>query len=172
MPDSVVNCGWNKDVQERGFYNMLSLIEVTCPHCSAQGKIMVPPVGSVIIGPCPKCNELVVIFCGQALALDRVIMESESMEDRREHLLAVLNEFLRERITGILAEENGMADVTPVDEGEIGDFIADEEVADIESTGNDDSEQVISQNEVDQFTEVDLKLLDNRAYFKSVFGDA
>lgn len=138
---------------------------------------MVPPVGSVIIGPCPKCSELVVIFCGQALALEKHIMESDSMEDRREHLLAVLNDFLRERITGILTEEAKFETVAPVDEAELSDFVADESIAEI-SLGHDKPSDAapapkgITQNEVDRFTEVDLKLLDNRAYFKSVFGDA
>lgn len=138
---------------------------------------MVPPVGSVIIGPCPKCTKLVVIFCGQALPLDKDVMNSDSMEDRREHLLAVLNEFLRERITGILAEEAQFEEMQPVDDAELGDFIADDAPADetevgFESVEASEDAQNISQHEVDQFTEVDLKLLDNRAYFKSVFGDA
>ena len=30
--------------------------------------------------------------------------------------------------------------------------------------------ETISQTEVDRFTDIDLKLLDNKAYFKSVFG--
>ena len=138
---------------------------------------MVPPVGSVIIGPCPKCSELVVIFCGQALPLDKDVMASDSMEDRREHLLTVLNDFLRERITGILNEEANFEEMQPVDDAEIGDFIADDAIKDepdvgFEAVVEPEKSVNISQDEVDQFTEVDLKLLDNRAYFKSVFGDA
>ena len=34
------------------------------------------------------------------------------------------------------------------------------------------AEEHITQSEVEQFMDVDLKLLDNRAYFNSVFGQS
>ena len=74
---------------------MLSLIEVQCPHCGARGQIMMPPVGAIIIGPCPQCNELVVVFCGHVLPLEKEIMETGEVEERREHLLHVLTDFLQ-----------------------------------------------------------------------------
>ena len=84
---------------------MQSLIEVQCPHCGARGQIVVPPVGAIIIGPCPQCSELVVVFCGYILALDKETMESGTTDDRREHLLGVLTEFLQDRITRLLSDD-------------------------------------------------------------------
>lgn len=156
---------------------MLSLLDVQCPHCNAKGQIMVPPVGAVIIGPCPHCQELVVVFCGQTLALDKVLMEDGPIEERREHLLGVLNDFLRDRISNLLTEE--MIIQKTEDGGEAQDsdafdgfeeFTASEEPMSFSEVVEPSAEVTISQIEVDRFTDVDLKLLDNRAYFKSIFG--
>lgn len=146
---------------------MLSLIEVQCPHCGARGQIMVPPVGAIIIGPCPQCNELVVVFCGHVLPLDKDTMESGSLDERREHLLGVLTEFLQERLSTLLTDGQ-----SPI-EGVVSDnFQLPEEGADEDLSGQADSDPErgpISQSELERFTDVDLKLLDNKAYFRSVF---
>jgi len=131
---------------------MLSLIEVQCPHCGARGQIMVPPVGAIIIGPCPQCSELVVVFCGHVLALDKEIMENSSTENRREHLLSILTGFLQDRIAKLLSDDEG----NPVDTS----GVEENQAAEVSP---------ISQMELERFTDVDLKLLDNKAYFKSVF---
>ena len=148
---------------------MLSLIEVQCPHCGAKGQIMVPPVGSIIIGPCPQCKELVVVFCGQVLALEKQIMENGPLEERQEHLLSVLNDFLRDRVTKL------MSDAEKGGESRMNDgFDAPEEAAEGPEADSENTtalpEGSITQTELDRFLEVDLKLLDNKAYFKSVFG--
>ncbi len=129
---------------------------------------MVPPVGAIIIGPCPQCTELVVVFCGHVLALDNETMENGSTDDRREHILGVLMEFLQDRISRLLSDDVELL------EGERGEEVA--ETDDAYASGNpsfDENRQAgkspISQTELERFTDVDLKLLDNRAYFKSVF---
>lgn len=140
---------------------MLSLIEVQCPHCGARGQIMVPPIGAIIIGPCPQCSELVVIFCGHVLALDKDIMESGTTDDRREHLMLVLTEFLQDRIAKLLSDDVELL------EGEIDE--TNEEIEPDPSEPKDQSKP-ISQLELKRFRDIDLRLLDNKAYFKSVFG--
>ncbi len=129
---------------------------------------MVPPVGAIIIGPCPQCNELVVVFCGHVLALDKETMENGSTDDRRDHLLSVLTEFLQDRIAKLLSDDVEMLDGELGEEG-VGEYGA-------SGTGNASSDEnrtseksPISQTELERFTDVDLKLLDNKAYFKSVF---
>lgn len=154
---------------------MISLIDVECPHCGTQGQIMVPPVGSIIIGPCPKCAELVVVFCGQVLALDKAIMTSSDIADRREHLLGVLTQFLGNRIATLLTEDF-VVDEAPVpnpsdfESLELDDSIMSVAAPNPEPDAN--AEEHITQSEVEQFMDVDLKLLDNRAYFNSVFGQS
>ena len=147
---------------------MLSLIEVQCPHCDATGQIMMPPVDAILMGPCPQCGKLAVLFCGHVLALDNKTMANGSTEDRCEHLLAVLMEFLRDCISRPLSD-----DVEPL-QGE-----PDEEAAETDDghargiplfDENPQAEKKpISQTEFEIFRNVDLKLLDSKAYFKSVF---
>ena len=131
---------------------------------------MVPPVGAIIIGPCPQCKEMVVVFCGQVLALDKDVMENGSADERKEHLLSVLTEFLDDRI-------GKMMEAAPTEEGAMSeDFDVPSDQAGGESESESPEERkvqqqvVISQSEFDRFLEVDLNLLDNKAYFKSVFG--
>jgi hypothetical protein len=157
---------------------MLSLIEVQCPHCGAQGQIMVPPVGAVIIGPCPECKELVVVFCGQVLALNKETMEMGSVEERREHLLGVLHEFLEDRIVKILDEDTLTSSTEEQSEDSYEEMEYSEalsetpefEMGETEEEPVKESAAPISQVEMERFMDVDLKLLDNKAYFKSVFG--
>ena len=155
---------------------MQSLINVECPHCNTRGQIMVPPVGSIIIGPCPQCSELVVVFCGQVLPLDKSVMQDGSIEIRRTHLLSTLNEFLEERISSLMTDDF-VLDTRALPEAVDGmDFEEMEKVymEDVPVSSSNETEadanQTITQSEVDRFTDVDLKLLDNKAYFKSVFG--
>ncbi len=165
---------------------MQSLINVECPHCKTRGQILVPPVGSIIIGPCPQCSELVVIFCGQVLALDKDVMQSEDIESRRTHLLTVLNEFLQERISTLMTEDFVLETESLSDAGETEDLdftalknelsglteeLSLENVSmSYSNVPENQGAETISQTEVDRFTDIDLKLLDNKAYFKSVFG--
>jgi hypothetical protein len=152
---------------------MLSLIEVQCPHCGARGQIMMPPVGAIIIGPCPQCSELVVVFCGHVLPLDKQIMESGALEERREHLLSVLMEFLTDRITKLMSEEaeqNGESEGVPSEDSP--EEEAEAATATAETAAPEEPKKKgapISQSELERFTTIDLKLLDNKAYFKSVF---
>lgn len=151
---------------------MISLIEVVCPHCGARGQIMVPPIGSIVIGPCPQCHELVVVFCGKVLPLNKETMKCGSTSQKREHLLAVLMEYLEEKISQIAFdpaaedEEDGTApdresdrafqEPVPMELAEAGQPAPSPKAA-------------ISQADFDHFVNVDLKLLDNKDYFKAVF---
>ena len=146
---------------------MLSLIEVQCPHCGARGQIMIPPVGAIIIGPCPQCEELVVVFCGHVLPLDKSIMEDGSVDDRKEHLLGVLTEFLQDRIYRLLDEDMMLENEDETDMLEGGP--PDDAAPPSGDEQRKESPAPISQGELERFADVDLKLLDNKAYFKSVF---
>jgi len=161
---------------------MLSLIEVQCPHCGARGQIMMPPVGAIIIGPCPQCNELVVVFCGHVLPLDKQIMESGNLDERREHLLSVLMEFLQDRIGKLMSEEaeaanSGGSDSEAEDEADepdaapVGGAVPASSGAGAlsDEQKRDGALTPITQSELERFASIDLKLLDNGAYFKSVF---
>jgi hypothetical protein len=128
-------------------------------------------VGSIIIGPCPQCKELVAVFCGQVLALDKAIMESGSLDERRDHVVGVLTEFLHDRVHKLM-EDQELLEAHALDEGDGAEMEAEEHAmgdAAISPSEPSAAAEEISQNELDRFVQVDLKLLDNNAYFKSVF---
>lgn len=150
---------------------MLSLIEVTCPHCGAHGQIMLPPVGTIIVGPCPECQGLVVVFCGHVLALRKETMLNGSREEKSEHMLNVLTEFLRDRINQMLSDETAqpVGASSEEREGLIGD--ADIGMAAPEPVKSGASTPApITEQEFTTFADVELKLLDNKDYFRSIFG--
>ena len=143
---------------------MLSLIEVKCPHCGARGQIMLPPIGSIIIGPCPECQELVIVFCGRVLALEKDIMLRGSFDEKREHMMEVLTEFLRERIDKLIVEEAEMREKAA--RGEEAPTESEPEQAAAESSAR----SAISQEEMDAFKNMELPLIDDKDAFEKIFG--
>lgn len=156
---------------------MLSLIEVKCPHCGAQGQIMLPPLGAIIIGPCPECEGMVVVFCGRVLPLDKEIMTEGNIAEKRDHLMEALNRFLRERIERLFAQAATTAEKINDDRDELEHRLLDEademglEHAEAERPQQGPRKLIvpISQEEFDSFINTDLSLLDNKEYFKAVF---
>jgi len=144
---------------------MLSVIEVQCPHCGVRGQLMLPPVGALIVGPCPECDGLVVVFGGRVLPLDKDIMLNASFEEKRQHLMAVLTDFLEDRVVQLLNQ-------VP-DAGEAPDAVAEIEgdglaQADDESPAG--GRDAISASEKEAFVQIDLDLIDNPDYFRAIFG--
>lgn len=148
---------------------MLSLIEVKCPHCGANGQIMLPPVGTIIIGPCPECQGLVVVFCGHVLPLAKEVMIQGTVSEKREHLVSVLTQFIRERVELMIAEESAADGASP------SGFKAEDATAAQRAapTGEVPARVVhapISDEEIQSFSKVELKLLDNGDYFRTIFS--
>lgn len=156
---------------------MLSMIEVTCPHCGTKGQIMLPPMSTIIVGPCPECQGLVVVFCGNALSLDNEIMLHGSVEERREHLMGVLTDFLHDRIWQILPDENA-EDNAETEAYDPSALEATQEepskILEVEShltpTNSGKQKTQITQEEHDIFVTQELSLLDNAESFRALFG--
>jgi hypothetical protein len=150
---------------------MISLIEVICPHCGARGQITLPPVGAIVIGPCPQCEELVVVFCGKVLALDKEAMVYGSPEQKREHLMTVLTSFLEEKLSQISFdapnEDGDLAPEPQVDVEQEAEAEVEHEHAAVEASSK---EPAISSVDMEHFVNEELALLDNKNYFKAVFG--
>lgn len=140
---------------------MLSLVEVKCPHCGAQGQIILPPLGAIVIGPCPECDEMVVVFCGRAMPLDKDTMTSGTAEERQNHLMDVLTSFLEDRTRRLFESFDAEDAVEDQPDGStpLGKIIPHGEA----------SKALISQAELDSFRSVDLRLIDNDDYFKAIF---
>ena len=154
---------------------MVSLVDVTCPHCGAEGRIVLPPLGSIIFGPCPECAEMVAVFCGHTLPLDKEIMSRPKEEDKKDHLLEVLGVFLHERIEGLFGAQGHARQFAPAP--------AEDNAAAAEAAGEQGGEgrssktqtadakppRPISKEEIDTFRRIELRMLDDAQYFKTVF---
>ncbi|MCK5863411.1 MAG: hypothetical protein KAH38_13055 [Candidatus Hydrogenedentes bacterium] len=113
---------------------MISLLKIHCPHCGVAGQIMMPPPGSIIIGPCPECSRLVAIFASEALPLDDEIMNKGTIKEKYEHVMQVLSEYLERQVRQCFSEgkpESGRQKkseepdeaLRPITEGEIQRFV-------------------------------------------------
>jgi hypothetical protein len=142
---------------------MLSLVELKCPHCGAQGQIVLPPLGAIVIGPCPECDEMVVVFCGRAMPLDKATMTDGSAEDRQNHLMDILTAFLDDRTRRLFEDmserEDAEEEESPAGSTPLGRILPNREAP----------PEMISQAEFDSFKAVDLRLIDNDDYFKAIF---
>jgi len=152
---------------------MLSVIEVKCPHCGVKGQIILPPLGSLVMGPCPKCEGLVLLFCGRALAIDRDVMYEGTFEEKREHLMTVLMDALEKSIAQLAAEVAAPTDDAHAEaDAELagGPLDAPIDAARFGRRRESPDAPPITQAEVEQFVETDLKRIDDRAYFRSIFS--
>lgn len=148
---------------------MLSLIDVKCPHCGAQGQLVLPTFCSIIIGPCPSCNEFVLVFCGHPLPLDSEIMRMDDDEEKRAHIMSVITDFLRVRVDKMnfdaTEKKEEAEDLRDVSSDMPPDIEADlEPLEDLAPPVKE-----ISKAEFDRFISIDLKLIDNPEYFRAVF---
>jgi len=146
---------------------MLSIIDVKCPDCGAEGRIILPPLGAIIIGPCPECQGVVAVFCGKVLPLDGEIMQGGSLQEKKEHLMEVLGVFVHERIEQFFTEQENDATQSEGN-GEEPEFQPDSSEQ-AEAALPKTAKRLISEEEMNSFLNVDLKLIDNREYFNSVF---
>lgn len=149
---------------------MLSVIEVKCPHCGARGQIVMPPLGAIIVGPCPQCHEFVAVFCGRALPLNKDIVLNGSSEEKQEHIMGALADFLEEQVAELVDRSmQGLSypdDIEPSEVGPVGRAMAGDEPDMAELVAGD---APISEAEVDHFRRFELPSLDNRQYFKTIF---
>jgi hypothetical protein len=148
---------------------MLSMVEVKCPHCSVRGQIMLPPLGAIIVGPCPNCDELVVVFCGRVLPLNKETMVNGTPDQKHEHLKSVLVDFMDDRIRKVVDQltpevTEGLHDYTP----ETDDYVPSTEELPAPTAIADES-KAISENELDKFLQFDLPRIDNKDYFRAIF---
>jgi len=150
---------------------MLSLIDVTCPHCGAQGQIIMPPMDAIIVGPCPECQGMVMVFCGKALPLNKEVMFEGTANAKKQHLMDVISGFIKERVDRLVSD---------VFEDE---FNPESFPDPLRSDGRHDNHEAhpqrsrtvalhtpITPQEIDQFVNHELQRIDNKEYFKAIFG--
>jgi len=144
---------------------MLPVIEVQCPFCKATGQIMTPPLGSIIVGPCPRCNETVLLFDRTVMALDKNIINKGSPEEKKQHLLETIIDMIAEKVEELVENEELGHELDQEVEEESG-YRKGKRLA--PSVRNKEAPQ-ISREDVRDFVNIDLNLIDSEYYFDKMF---
>ena len=142
---------------------------VSCPHC---GKTRIAtakaPRDVVVMMPCPECHELVALFRGKVIGINRDILENGSKEDRKNHIAELIEEFLPpELLSGEFdwSMPSG-ASFTPNKprrrpRRKLPEFLQGSDCEDLEN---------ISDEEYERFLKFELDRIDEPRYFKKYFG--
>ena len=139
---------------------------IRCPHCGEK-RIAVAkvPRDVVVVLPCPNCHELVVLFRNKVLPLKREIIENGSFEERKQHIAELIAEFLEPNGLSLLFGDNQRKDESEDIAGEAGSEGEETDEAHVSRTSGP-----ITQGEMDTFLNVELRRIDEAAYFKKHFG--
>lgn len=143
---------------------------VSCPHCG-KTQIMTArvPRDVVVMLPCPECHELVVLFRGKAIALNREVLRSGTKEERRNHIAEIVEEFLPpELFSGIMNfdfSEGGTP--FPLSPRRRSRRARRARAAD---AGDEGPALPITDEEVERFQKFELHRIDEPRYFKRYFG--
>lgn len=148
---------------------MLSFIDVRCPHCGAQGKIVLPPLGTVLIGPCPRCKGMVALFNGTTLPLDSKIIMEGTIDEKKKHIVDVFSAFIEEKVEEFF---NPKKEEEPTYEAENNpDTFKSEHPIEEYSRKRAQKKKPITREEVIRFKESEIDLLDNPEIFRKYFSN-
>ena len=134
---------------------------VRCPHCNEYG--FPPgrlPKEVIAVLACTQCEELSVLFRGKVIALNKRVLESGTLEERKEHLADVIAQFL----------ESGMLDFSAAQEQDSPEEQTPREKARETREPVPQHNKPISDQEMERFLTIDLQCLDNPVYFRRIFG--
>lgn len=136
---------------------------VMCPHCKTHRIVTAEiPRDVVIVLSCPGCHEWVILSRNKAIPLSRRILERGTLREKKLHLATVIAEFLEPGLFSFGRKRPRPAHDAP-------DFEEDGLAPD-DNEVDGEADAPITDQEVEQFLQVELKLIDNPAYFKKHFG--
>ena len=134
---------------------------VVCPHCKAH-RIVTTNIHQdmIVVIPCPGCHELVVLFRHRAAALSRTVLEQGTRAERCAHLAEIIDVFVE---PGIFPPEFAM-------DGFIQPEFDAGRATRKRAARSRAQEEPITKQEVERFIRVDLKRIDDPAYFRKHLG--
>jgi hypothetical protein len=138
------------------------MIKIKCPHCGATGSITPPPKEFIIIAPCPQCGEGVVLYQGEVVAVNREILKNGTREQKVQHVAEIITAFIES--VGALPPA-----LFGGEEGSISSFPEIEQKVEFEALSDEEIDS-FTKEEIRDFINIDLKLIDNREYFEQLFG--
>lgn len=146
---------------------MFPIIEVECPFCKATGQIVAPPLGSIIVGPCPRCSEMVLLFNGSVMPLDKEIINAGTADEKKQHLLETIVELVADKVDE-LVESGDMGADSKKQPSKKSKALSRR----LKPSVSNKKAPPISREDVRDFINIDLHLIDTRDYFEKVFGRA
>ncbi len=143
--------------------------KIVCPHCGHEGALGAKVPKEVVVAlPCPACHDLVVLFRRKVIGLKRAILEHGSFEERKAHIADAIAQFLEPHILPEILgawPSEGMGSDDEADSEEEQDDQGAEP-----SWNGEELDDVITSEEFQRFVQVDLKMLDDRNYFRKHFS--
>lgn len=144
---------------------MFPVIEVQCPFCKTMGQIMAPPLGSIVVGPCPRCGEMVLLYDGTVMPLDKEIIGEGTPEEKKHHLLETIVEMVAVKVDELI--ESGDIEVEPKARGrKRGNSSKRRRV---HPSVTDKNALPITREDIRDFINIDLHLIDSKDYFDRIF---
>ncbi len=147
---------------------MLSFVDVQCPHCGARGKIVLPPLGTVLIGPCPQCKGMVALFNGTTLPLDSKIILEGTLEEKKKHISEVFRTFIEEKVEEFF---NPKESRQPSEVENAVDSFKSEHCVEEYTRKKARKNRPITRDEVLRFKNSEIDLLDNPEIFRKYFSN-
>jgi len=141
-------------------------MDVRCPHCGAQGRIVLPPLGTILIGPCPQCKGMVALFNGTTLPLDSKIILEGTMDEKKRHVAEVFSNFIEERVEEFFKPRKEETSSFDSDQS-VEPFQPEHRIE--EYSRKSGKKRPITKEEVSRFKEKEIDLLDNPETFKKYF---
>ncbi len=141
--------------------------EVTCPHCGKTRIVTTRiPRDVVVMLPCPECHELVVLFRGKAIPLNREVLRNGTKEERRNHIAEIVEECLPPELFSEVVNWDFTDAGLPIAFGDRkvrrrGRGAVPEE---------DGRDRPITDEDVARFRKFELHRIDEPRYFKKYFG--
>ncbi|MGI6461678.1 MAG: hypothetical protein ACOX5J_16590 [Candidatus Hydrogenedentales bacterium] len=141
--------------------------EITCPHCG-KTRIMATriPRDVVMMLPCPECHELVVLFRGKTIPLNRDVLRNGTKEERRNHIAEIVEQCLPPELFSDSVHWNFTDAGSPFTFGDRKGRRRRRPFENVE----DRRDRPITDEEVARFRKFELHRIDEPRYFKRYFG--
>jgi len=133
-------------------------MDIICPGCGEHKTIDPPTKSSAALAVCLNCGEIIVIYKECVVSLDRHILASGSVEEKRRHIAAMILEFVR--------HENALKEASKPENSSPEPCCLET----IERQGTVDDLPLISNREAEDFCRIDLNLIDKEVHFNRIFG--
>ncbi len=124
------------------------------------------PKEVVAVMTCQHCNELSVLFRQKIIPLNRSILESGSFAERKDHLATVITHFLE---AGMFSFDSSGPNAGGA-MFELPQRLRRRRPRRKPAMPVEPRDAPITEHELNRFVQVDLKCIDNPAYFRKIFG--